>query len=299
MNVTLLGTGAAEGWPGLFCRCQSCLQARTLGGKNIRTRSSALIDGVLKIDLPPDTFHQVVAHNIDLCSIRALLFTHIHDDHFCGGELQYLGAYFVTKPLPEPLPVYGPPEVIEWLYANLHVETLPIVLNVLTAWETVCVAGYHITPLVAQHDHSTTCFNYLIEDAQGTMLLYASDTGWYEDVTWLFLKGIPLDGILVECQKGHEDGGYPGHLSIGDVLRLQSRLISGGTFAQGKPMTVTHLSHMSNMMHDEWEAYLAPYHIQTAYDGMTFIVPPPTPAERQKRRLAHSAALFDELPAED
>ena len=45
-------------------------------------------------------------------------------------------------------------------------------------------------------------------------------------------------------------------------------------------MVVTHLSHMSGMMHDEWEACLAPYHIQTGYDGITLEVPPPTSAER-------------------
>lgn len=287
MNVTLLGTGAAEGWPGLFCRCQVCCQARILGGKNIRTRSSALIDGVLKIDLPPDTFHQVIANNIDLRSLKALLFTHIHNDHFCGGELQYLGSYFITTPLPEPLPIYGPPEVIEWLKSNLHPERLPITLHSLAPWETVCVDRYRITPLLAQHDQSTTCFNYLIEDAQGATLLYASDTGWYEEPTWDFLRHAPLDGIVVECQKGLEDGGYPGHLSIADVLQLQSRLISGGTFAQEKPMAVTHLSHMSGLMHDEWEAYLAPYHIWAGYDGMTFLVSPPTPAERRQRQLAN------------
>ena len=167
--------------------------------------------------------------------MKALLFTHIHDDHFCGGELQYLGSYFVTAPLPEPLPVYGPPEVIAWLQANLPIESLPLTLHTLTPWETVCVAGYRVTPLVAQHDHSTTCFNYLIEDAQGATLLYASDTGWYEDPTWLFLHGVTLDGIVVECQKGPEEGGYPGHLSIGDVLRMQSRLIASGAFAHGSP----------------------------------------------------------------
>lgn len=292
MNVTLLGTGAAEGWPGLFCRCETCRKARTLGGKNIRTRSSALIDGVLKIDLPPDTFHQVVANGIDLCGLKALLFTHIHDDHFCGSELQYLGPYFVTSPLPEPLPIYGPPEVIAWLEANFAGKNLPITLHTLVPWQTVCVARYRITPLLAQHDHSTTCFNYLIEDAKGAVLLYASDTGWYEEPTWEFLQDVVLDGILAECQKGREEGGYPGHLSLGDVLHLRERLIAGGTFAPDKPCVVTHLSHMSGMMHEEWEAYCAPHNIQTAYDGMTFAVPPPTPAQRKQRQLAHSASLL-------
>ena len=66
MKVQLLGTSAAEGWPGLFCNCRACEEARRLGGKNIRSRSSALIDGVLKIDLPPDTLYHVFRHGLDL-----------------------------------------------------------------------------------------------------------------------------------------------------------------------------------------------------------------------------------------
>ncbi|HEV2472042.1 MAG TPA: hypothetical protein VGS41_05210, partial [Chthonomonadales bacterium] len=82
MKITLLGTSAAEGWPGLFCRCRACGEARRLGGKNIRTRASALIDGILKIDFPPDTLYHVIRYNLDLQCLAALVFTHAHDDHF-------------------------------------------------------------------------------------------------------------------------------------------------------------------------------------------------------------------------
>src|SRR5579883_2993882 len=108
MKVTLLGTSSAEGWPGLFCHCPACEKARRFGGKNIRTRSSALIDDVLKIDFPPDTLHHVIQFNLDLRCLRALLFTHAHDDHFSAPELQYMGPYFVPAPIEERLPIYGP-----------------------------------------------------------------------------------------------------------------------------------------------------------------------------------------------
>ncbi|HPC76977.1 MAG TPA: carbon-phosphorus lyase, partial [bacterium] len=44
MEIMFLGTAAAEGWPGVFCSCDYCKKARELGGKNIRTRSSVLIE---------------------------------------------------------------------------------------------------------------------------------------------------------------------------------------------------------------------------------------------------------------
>src|SRR5690349_18730297 len=207
MNVMLLGTSGAEGWPGLFCRCEACGKARALGGRNIRTRSSALIDGVLKIDFPPDTLHHVIQYNLDLRCLRALLFTHAHDDHFSAPELQYLGRHFVPTPILEPLPIYGPPDVIRRLEYGLDLEMVPVTLHTLRAWETAGVAGYRVTPILAQHDRSQVCYNYLITDEDDATLLYASDTGWYEEPTWEFLEGKRIDGIVVECAKGPVEGG--------------------------------------------------------------------------------------------
>ena len=83
MKVTLLGTSSAEGWPGLFCRCDACRLARQRKGKDIRTRTAALIDDTLKIDFPPDTLHQIIANDIELdvarCAFR-LTHRHMHRD---------------------------------------------------------------------------------------------------------------------------------------------------------------------------------------------------------------------------
>src|SRR5699024_2353371 len=80
MKIHFLGTAAAEGWPGLFCRCKYCDKARELGGKNIRTRSSVIIDDTLKVDFPPDTYHHILRDNIDLATVKHLLITHSHSD---------------------------------------------------------------------------------------------------------------------------------------------------------------------------------------------------------------------------
>src|SRR5579871_1738434 len=221
MKVTLLGTSGAEGWPGLFCRCDACAKARKLRGKNIRTRCSALIDDVLKIDFPPDILHQVIVNDVDLRAMTALLFTHGHDDHFSAPELQYLSDYFVTTKITKPLPVYGPPEVIGFLEHRLDLHRVPISLHTMEPWTTVCVAGYRVTPILAQHDPSQTCFNFIIKNKQGATLLYAADTGWYEEPTWQFLRGVHLDGVVAECSKGPIEGGYMAHMCIPEVCRMQ------------------------------------------------------------------------------
>jgi len=92
MILQYLGTGAAEGWPGMFCACEVCNTARERGGRNIRTRSQALVfankfgegtlDERLLIDLTPDTYLHYLMHNVELNKIGHLIITHSHHDHF-------------------------------------------------------------------------------------------------------------------------------------------------------------------------------------------------------------------------
>lgn len=298
MEVTLLGTSSAEGWPGLFCRCDACGKARHLGGKNIRTRTTTLIDDVLKIDFPPDTLYHVIRYNLDLRSLSALLFTHAHDDHFSWAELQYLGRYFVPTPVDRPLPIYGPRDVIQCLAHHLDLDMIPLTLHRLMAWETTAVGNYMVTPILAQHDPSQECFNYIIEDAAGNTLLYATDTGWYNEATWRFLEQRTFDGIIVECAKGPVEGGYMAHLCIPEVIRFRHRLVQSGSLHPEAPVATTHFSHLGGLMHEELEKRLSPHSILTGFDGLTMKVQqqeiqPPTLQlqDRSVRRSTVSAAF--------
>lgn len=53
MKIRYLGTAAAEGWPALFCSCPICTKARAEGGRNLRTRTQAILDGELLLDFRP------------------------------------------------------------------------------------------------------------------------------------------------------------------------------------------------------------------------------------------------------
>ena len=50
MKLKYYGTAAAEGIPGLFCNCRVCQNALKKRGKEIKTRSQALLDGKILID---------------------------------------------------------------------------------------------------------------------------------------------------------------------------------------------------------------------------------------------------------
>ncbi len=272
MNITLLGTSGAEGWPGLFCRCDVCQTARAKGGKNLRTRSSALLDGVLKIDFPPDILQQVVNAHVDLLGLRAILFTHAHDDHLCASELQYAGPYFVPTPLTTRLPLYGPIDAICKINGMLEVERLPFALHVLQPYETVEIADYNVTPILAHHDPKQVCFNYIISDTSGATLLYATDTGWYDESTWHILEQHRFDAIVIECGNGPKTGSYPGHLSISDLKALRERLLESKSITAPCPVVATHFPHLGGMLHDELEATLGEFGATAGYDGMELAI---------------------------
>nr|WP_234480046.1 hypothetical protein [Erwinia sp. S38] len=87
MKIHFLGSAASEGIPNPFCRCNHCQQARRLKGKDIRTRSSAIIDDVMMIDVAPEFSQQLLRDGLDANGITDLLFTHTHPDHFNVGDL--------------------------------------------------------------------------------------------------------------------------------------------------------------------------------------------------------------------
>ncbi len=271
MQVSLLGTGAAEGIPALFCGCPLCVEARLLRGKDLRSRSTAVIDGVLKIDLPPDTLHHVLTQDLDLARIPNLLFTHGHDDHAALRELQYTGELFLRYPNSYHLDIHGPENVVQDVLSSVDVGSHPIAVHALTAWETVRIGPHAITPVPAMHDPERECFNYIIE-RDGRTLLYATDTGWYPEETWVRLEKWSLHAIVVECAKGLEEGGYMAHLNVNQVVAMKNRLQSSGALTPDARVITTHHSHNGLLLHREFEERLLPHGIVPGFDGMMFEV---------------------------
>lgn len=88
MKLKFLGTGASEAIPGLFCDCDICTRSMQAGGKNIRTRSQAIVDDTILIDFPPDTYLHLLRDRIPLTKIHTCIITHNHCDHLCPDELE-------------------------------------------------------------------------------------------------------------------------------------------------------------------------------------------------------------------
>lgn len=270
MKLFFLGTGSAEGLPALFCDCAVCRQARARGGRDCRTRTSVLLDDVVKIDLSPDTLYQVHRHNLDLFRLKHLLFTHTDDDHFAVRELQYLTPTFAPSRCCKPLHIWATRELIKKMLPEMahFFEKAPLRFHPLAPFVEVAVGHLHVTPITAHHRPDELCLNFLVRDAAGSVLLYASDTGWYDAPTWEFLEGRRIDAVVAECGKGAGSSAYDGHLSVDEVRRFKERLVAAGGLSADAPFWVTHISHTGLLLHDELSGLLAPDNISVAYDGL-------------------------------
>lgn len=185
MQVRLLGTGAADGWPTAYCRCPSCRSARTSG--RLRTPTSALVDDRLLLDLGPEAARQALRAGTDLADVQAVLVTHVHGDHFDPAALLYRSWSNRA-----PLTIVGPAPVIAaarpWLAPGQESVTLVPV----TSGDRLTVAGYDVRVLPADHHAFGECVLYDVTDPAGARLLYATDTGPWEQ-TFAELAGAELD----------------------------------------------------------------------------------------------------------
>lgn len=266
MRIRILGTAAAEGWPAVFCGCETCRGARAAGGKDIRSRASVQIDDVFKIDLPPDTYSQAARFGLDLSTLKHLFFTHSHADHFAVRELAYLRPPFAHDLANAPVKVYGNEAVVGAIEANYGGVGMPIELHRVEPFVPVRADHLTFTPVRAQHKLDEVALNYVVQSESATVL-YASDTGLYDQATMEELARFRFDLLIIECTQGTLD--MPSHLHMGfqGVLELRRGLIESGAAQPDTRTVITHFSHNMRMLHAEMEAFAAKEGVEVAYDG--------------------------------
>ena len=271
MRLTYYGTAAGEGWPGVFCQCPLCRQARRLGGKNIRTRSQALINDDLLLDLPPDNQLHSLYGGLDLGAVRALLFTHSHSDHCYPEDLEFLREpYSHTRQ--GGLLVYGNEAVADKVKAacgGLGGVKERFRFETLQANTPLNVLGYRVLPLRATHTPKEQCLFYRI--AQGDKaLLYAHDTGALteENMAYLSAQSGKLSLVSLDCTcQRHRDGKY--HMGLADCAAQKEKLLAAG-LADGQTVwVVNHFSHNGGWLHEELAYEAGKHGFLAAYDGMT------------------------------
>jgi phosphoribosyl 1,2-cyclic phosphate phosphodiesterase len=276
MIFQYLGTGAAEGWPGLFCGCGNCETARKLGGRNIRTRSQAVIykdelkGEALLIDFPPDTYQHCLQHGLRLDKLSHLIITHSHHDHYAVDNLEYRMEWYCDRK-GHTLNIYGNETVREKYYEMLGKHKLTdadteTVFHTVEYFKPFSAGAFTVTPLKANHGAPEQCMLYLISGG-GKTVFYANDTGTIPEETWEYLKGKRLDMVSLDCTNGDLDISESSHMGLKGCAAARDRLREAGCIDGSSRVVVNHFSHNGNLHYDAMVEAAKAYGIEVSFDG--------------------------------
>ena len=276
MKFQFLGTAAAEGNPGLFCQCYYCKKAREHGGKDIRTRSQALIDDTLLIDFGADTMHHAVTFGLNLDLVKACIITHSHSDHLYPKDIEtraYGYSYRGEGALPI-LPFYGSAPVGKRILEVIGEDSDYASFTEVKAFESFDAAGYTVTPLPGRHDPGAGTFMYSIEK-DGKAVFYGHDTGPLFDEVWAWLEkraadGLHYDLVSLDCVGAASVLNYDSHNDIWRDRAIRNRMLELGVADEKTKFVANHFSHNGTFsLYDDFLPYARMCGFDVSYDGMT------------------------------
>lgn len=271
MKLQYLGTAAAEGIPGVFCECETCKKALKLGGKHIRTRSQAVIDDALLIDLPADTYLHYLQHRFPLYAIKQCLITHSHADHLYPLELEMIKKGYSHLSDYSPMHIYSDVDGYNQLNQVVRYYNIDEVKMHLIKLNTPFTVGdYTVTALRAAHGRASSPVVYIIEK-DGKSIFYSNDTSEYPEESWAYLRTLkkPLDLISLDCTEAAASHTYEGHLTLSRCAALRDELIRIGVADSHTRFILNHFSHNGkNVSYDEFLPLAAALDFEISYDGM-------------------------------
>ncbi len=279
-KLIILGSAAGEGIPALFCQCEVCLEARQLGGKNIRTRSSMMIGEKFKIDFPPDSYMHMVKYGLELGKLEYLLISHCHSDHFAVEELENYRVTMAHLKGTKPLKLFFSQAAYDHLintvpcYKTME-DMNPMEFIILEPYKRYETEFLYFTPVIAHHAQNQQCFNFFIEIKEGKNIFYGMDAKKYPPETLDFLRGCRIDICI--CDATHLYELCSVHMYYHDVIAFYDYMKNNGIMTQASQFIVNHFSHNGNngqvggklmMLHENLEKVYGKQGITVAYDGM-------------------------------
>ncbi|MDD5676943.1 MAG: MBL fold metallo-hydrolase [Kiritimatiellae bacterium] len=277
MIVKILGSAAAEAVPALWCECATCRVARKNGGKDIRRRTSYLIDDDSMVDFGPDAFCQMIDFRIDLSRIKRILFTHSHSDHLNPVDMQWRQQGFSV--VSSNIKIFGNNLVMEKIetLTKESFATMMIEPRRIRAGSKIVDDDIEIYPLEAAHCLKTKdeqALNYVI-GRNSRYILIANDTGWWPEKSWRRIRNFKLNAAVIECTSGINPlyiNGRKGHLGANASVEFRSKLRELGALTAETPVYVNHFSHNGKVLHKDLCKFFKPHGIHVAYDGLTITV---------------------------
>lgn len=281
MNLTFLGTSAANAYPEAFCRCQNCQDARSLGGPSLRRRSAALINEDLLIDLGPDIMTAAQIHARPLTNVRYCLQTHAHADHLDPSHLLSRSPGFGVIGAPR-LHFYASSATIQHMARTFErdlssdslldpevCEGLNLEIHPVEAWQSFRIGPYRVTAVPANHDPPVEPLLFAVQTGQRS-IFYGTDTAELSEDTWAAFHRYKLqfDTLILDHTYGPDEPGGD-HLGAHQVIEHAARMRAEGLLAGNGRVFATHIAHEGNPVHPELAAFASRHGYEVAYDGLT------------------------------
>lgn len=273
MKLQYLGTAAAEGIPAIFCECENCIKAKKSGGRDIRTRSQALIDDSLLIDFPPDTYMHFLKYDCPMTKIKNCIITHSHADHLYPEEIFMRKKGFARIKDSHPLTFFSDEagyKALNAIKTDKNLSDDEILVNRINVFEPFEADEYKIVALRAAHDVNSSPVIYLIEK-DGKTIFYSNDTSEYPEESMEYLESLkkPIDLISLDCTEANRNATYVGHLTLERCIELRKKLFDIGAADDNTVFVLNHFSHTGdNVLYDEFVKIAGESNFKVSYDGM-------------------------------
>jgi len=203
-----------------------------------------------------------------MSKLKWVLITHCHYDHFYGANFinRLIGPR--TKPIVD-LHIYGPERIkelsSEWIYKP---EEQKVFLHVIEPYQSFKLGKYSIkTFSITQNDKfAGKGMYYIISEGKKT-LFYAVDSYKLPEESWLRMKGLCFDTVILDETFGYKDPPNKDHHSIPLYLETIQRLKSGGYTHKKTQFYTQHMSH-HNPTHDKLVKIMKNHRVNVPYDGL-------------------------------
>lgn len=271
MKIKYYGTGDGYGIPEPFCSCRLCAYAREHGGKDIRTRSQAVIDDIM-IDFSKDLLAHTVFYGLDMRKYRRIFVTHEHTDHYEGAELN--GRYQDDGEWH----VYLPPSLAEKESARMDrimqnntkkpYNRVPVI-HTMKPFEPVEFDGYRVTALPSNHTSGVETLLYIVEH-DGKSVFWIHDSGLLTEEAAAYLRtlNIRFDAVSMDCTLGRGSFFTPAHMDILQCSETKQLLADMGRINRETVCILSHIGHLIDRTHDELCAEAEEFGFIVAYDTM-------------------------------
>ena len=287
MKLTFLGTSAGESYPAIWCDCENCSYARRHGGRNIRVNTGTMIDNDILIDMNAVSFHTAARLGVSLTQVTKLLVTHPHPDHLAVEPLDWrmtsddapyrspreqrgmVSPRFTKLPV---MTMYGNAATkrrLDRLEPDMFDGHLAMRFREIREGEEVTDGDLAFVPVRAIHGGEPGFAHSYIIKRGGKTLLYALDTGGYEDDMMALILKEKYDGVVMEGTFGLTEGDDPNHMTYRKNAAFRDRLREAGCISDDTPFFLTHMSPHWTPPYDIYAPMMKDRGFIVAYDGMT------------------------------